>query len=51
MIAALGGVLAGDETIAATLKTSLQLLRSRIASNGCIPNNVDPESGRPNFRA
>ncbi len=51
MIAALGGVLAQDDMILAALRESVSVLRRRQAANGCIPNNVDPETGKPNFRA
>lgn len=51
MIALLGGALTDDCQIAATLAASLHTLRDHQAPNGCIPNNVDPDSGRANFRA
>ena len=51
MICALGGTLLKDEQIGDALRASVAALRSRQAGNGCIPNNVDPDSGRANFRA
>lgn len=51
MIAALGGVLTKDEVILAALRASVAALKQRQAKNGCIPNNVDPSTGRANFRA
>jgi GH15 family glucan-1,4-alpha-glucosidase len=51
MIAALGGILSGDATILAAVRTSVALLREHQAPNGCIPNNVDAQTQRPNFRA
>src|SRR5215218_8672733 len=51
MIAALGGMLTGDPLITDALRASVRLLRDLQASNGCIPNNVDPLTGKPNFRA
>lgn len=51
MIAVLGGALTGDDLIMDALRASIRALRDRQAANGCIPNNVDPETGKPNFRA
>ena len=51
MIAVLGGVLTGDEVILEALRASVRSLKHRQAPNGCIPNNVDAVSGKPNFRA
>ena len=51
MIALLGGCLAGDDRIREALLASVNLLRSKQASTGAIPNNIDVASLRPNFRA
>jgi hypothetical protein len=51
MICVLGGMLSGDAAILDALRASVAALRDRQAPNGCIPNNVDPDTGRPNFRA
>src|ERR1700750_314449 len=51
MIALPGGWLSGDDTIRRALLASLDLLRSKQAETGAIPNNVDSQSFRPNFRA
>lgn len=51
MISALGGVLSGDVAIVEALRASVAILRDHQAPNGCIPNNVDAETRRPNFRA
>ena len=51
MIACLGGVLCQDAIIRDALLKSAATLRENQAANGCIPNNVNPETGRPNFRA
>jgi hypothetical protein len=51
MIAALGGVLTGDIKIVEALRASIRILRENQAPSGCIPNNVDTQTGRPNFRA
>jgi hypothetical protein len=51
MISVLGGVLTGDADIVEALTASVEALKSRQAPNGCIPNNVDAETGKPNFRA
>lgn len=51
MIALLGGLLTRDEIILQALQASIATLRDCQAPNGCIPNNVNPETGRPNFRA
>lgn len=50
-IALLGGALTDDSVIRESLVASVELLRSRAAANGQIPNNVDSLSLRPNFRA
>jgi glycogen debranching enzyme len=51
MIAALGARLAPDEQIQRALQASLSLLRAHRSSTGAIPNNVNGETLRPNFRA
>ncbi len=51
MIALLGARFADDEEIQRALRASIEILRSRQAENGAIPNNVDGVSLRPNFRA
>jgi hypothetical protein len=51
MIAALGGVLSKDRLVLESLRASVAILREHQAENGCIPNNVDAETHRPNFRA
>ena len=51
MIALLGGVLSGDTQVRQALVSSVELLQSKQAPTGAIPNNVDIASRRPNFRA
>jgi hypothetical protein len=51
MIALLGGSLVDDGAIRRALLGSVDILRSRQAATGAIPNNVDAASLRPNFRA
>jgi Alkaline and neutral invertase len=51
MIALLGGSLVEDEQIRSALVASVHTLGSKQSSSGCIPNNVDTTSGKPNFRA
>jgi hypothetical protein len=51
MIALLGGSLVEDRTIRDALLASVDALRAHQSLSGCIPNNVDEHSGRPNFRA
>jgi GH15 family glucan-1,4-alpha-glucosidase len=51
MISLPGGVLSGDATIRRALEASLALLKGMRAPSGSIPNNVDAETLRPNFRA
>ena len=51
MIALLGGSLAGEPTIRAAFEASIGTLARNQAPTGEIPNNVDPETGRVNFRA
>lgn len=51
MIALLGAALADDDEVQLALRRSIATLREGQASNGCIPNNVDAESKRANFRA
>ena len=51
MIALLGARFAVDDRIQAALHASIGLLRSKQATFGAIPNNVDCATLRPNFRA
>ncbi|HEY4359934.1 MAG TPA: glycoside hydrolase 100 family protein [Bryobacteraceae bacterium] len=51
MIALLGARFASDDQIQEALLSSLSLLKERRAPSGAIPNNVDPATQRPNFRA
>ena len=51
MIALLGGALTDNEPVLEALRASIALLKTRQARTGCIPNNVDAVSRRPNFRA
>ena len=51
MITLLGARFAQDDPIRAALLASVRLLRTKQASSGAIPNNVDCATLRPNFRA
>jgi hypothetical protein len=51
MIALLGGSVIEDEPVRRALLASIDLLKQHQTAAGLIPNNVDVESGRPNFRA
>lgn len=51
MITLLGAAHLSDPQIRQALMGSVDLLRSRQAPSGVIPNNVDAASLRPNFRA
>ena len=51
MIALLGARFAGDAEVDEALRRSIETLRGAMSSRGEIPNNVDAETGRPNFRA
>jgi hypothetical protein len=51
MITLLGARFVQDEQIQAALRASVELLRSKQAPAGAIPNNVDCATLRPNFRA
>ena len=51
MIALLGGCASDDAQVHAALRASIATLAEHQAASGCIPNNVDPVSGKPNFRA
>ncbi len=51
MIALLGARFAEDDQIQEALRASLTLLKERRGPRGGIPNNVDPATLRPNFRA
>lgn len=50
-IALLGARFVQDSRVQEAIRTSLRILRENQAPNGQIPNNVDAETGRPNFRA
>ncbi len=51
MIALLGARFVEDDQIQEALRASLTLLKERRGPRGRIPNNVDPATLRPNFRA
>jgi glycogen debranching enzyme len=51
MITLLGGRFVQDNQIQAALRASISLLSSKQSIAGAIPNNVDCETLRPNFRA
>jgi hypothetical protein len=51
MITLLGASLTGDEAICAALERSISTLAAHQTRTGEIPNNVDAESGKVNFRA
>jgi hypothetical protein len=51
MITLLGAHFAEEDQIQAALHASIALLREKRSPNGAIPNNVDCETLRPNFRA
>jgi hypothetical protein len=51
MIALLGACLVEDAAVRAALLASMATLARHQAATGCIPNHVDIETGRPNFRA
>jgi len=51
MISLLGARLSADDQIQTALHASVSILRRHQSPNGEIPNNVDWETGRPNFRA
>jgi hypothetical protein len=51
MICALGAAVAGDQMLRAAVIASIEALRRHRTPLGLIPNNVDPDSGRGNFRA
>jgi hypothetical protein len=51
MICALGAAVSGDETIRRAVRASIDTLEGARTRLGEIPNNVDPDSGRANFRA
>lgn len=51
MISLLGARLISDDRIQAALDASLSILKCHQSPAGEIPNNVDWEVGRPNFRA
>ena len=51
MISALGAAVIDDEVIHQAIATSLETLASAQTRLGAIPNNVDPDTGKANFRA
>ncbi len=51
IIALLGARFARDASIDTALRSSIEVLRSKQARCGAIPNNVDTATGRANFRA
>ena len=51
MITLLGASLIDDATVRTALGASLRTLRRHQTATGAIPNNVDIETRRPNFRA
>jgi hypothetical protein len=51
MIASLGARFVQDDEIQEAIRASIALLKNHRAPGGAIPNNVDCETLRPNFRA
>ena len=51
MISLLGARLIGEDQIQSALNESISILSRNRSPIGEIPNNVDSETGRPNFRA
>jgi serine/threonine protein kinase len=51
MIALLGARFSDDERIQSALRASIGILKEHQSPTGAIPNNVDCETQRPNFRA
>jgi hypothetical protein len=51
MIASLGARFALDDQIQEAIRASISLLKNHRGPGGAIPNNVDCETLRPNFRA
>jgi glycogen debranching enzyme len=51
MITLLGARLTEDDQIQTALHASVSILRRHQLQTGEIPNNIDPETGRTNFRA
>jgi glycogen debranching enzyme len=51
MISLLGARLINDDRIQNALLASLSIIRHHQAATGAIPNNIDWETDRPNFRA
>jgi hypothetical protein len=51
MITLLGARFAEDEEIQAALLASVRILQAKQSLTGCIPNNVDSATLKPNFRA
>ena len=51
MICALGAAVAGDAEIAGAVVRSIRALEAGQTRLGAIPNNIDPDTGKSNFRA
>ena len=51
MITLLGACTLEDAAIRAALRASLATLGAHQSTSGCIPNNIDPATGKVNFRA
>jgi hypothetical protein len=51
MITLLGARFSDDDRVQGALRAGIALLKSKQASDGAIPNNVDCATLRPNFRA
>jgi hypothetical protein len=51
MITLLGAALVNDPKICSAIHDTLRVLKANQAPNGAIPNNVDPFTGKANFRA
>ena len=51
MVTLLGARLIDDAQIQSALRASVAVLKQHRSPTGQIPNNVDPGTGRPNFRA
>jgi hypothetical protein len=50
MIALLGARYSSDETIQCALRATTATLKNKQSPSGALPNNVDVESNRANFR-
>lgn len=51
MISLIGASISKDATILTVFKKTLETLRKHQTELGCIPNYIDPESEKPNFKA